>query len=519
MAVLDPHNDCVVVRIVYDGAPLAGKTTSIAALGRGLGAGVYSPADLDGRTLFFDWLDYTGGLFEGRRIRCQVVSVPGQATLAPRRRRLLESADAVVFVGDSSPAAIEADRRYLSGLQAVLQSLSGPPVGVVLQANKRDLPDATPLDQLRGLLSSLQLRIGVVESVAAEGVGVREAFVFAVRLALDRVRELMRTGELASTRPRIDSAQELLAELQQAEDGMLNLATADGLVHTKLQDVQPDSVAVQAFKEVIHESAAEPEPATAVATQAAPERVRDRSRRPVLPDERVASGLIWPPVNGRLILHETTGAPVLWQGHSDGGWSAVVDNRWRVHSGSAGIASTLEEGRAMLLQWARVHAASQDVLSKDRCIVLAADEDEFRVWQFIRLEQSLRTLLENALIDSAARLATTLLSVVRSYMHVAELAASAACELPLNLDSVGLDSAAVVFVGFMPEPSAVSLPKPWSREQASEQLMSELVFAQPTLRARRNDLLAALARLSRSGEANFQPEWPILRRLVALTQE
>src|SRR6202000_2744267 len=112
----DSRNGTVVIRVVYDGAPMAGKTTSVRALGAGLGAAVTSPAQIGGRTLYFDWLDYTGGLFEGRRIRCQIVSVPGQATLAPRRRRLIESADAVVFVGDSSPAGFISDRGYLSGL-------------------------------------------------------------------------------------------------------------------------------------------------------------------------------------------------------------------------------------------------------------------------------------------------------------------------------------------------------------------------------------------------------------------
>src|SRR5262245_41782476 len=144
MAVLDPRDDSVVIRIVYDGAPMAGKTTSVGALGRGLGAGVHSPAALDGRTLFFDWLDYTGGLFEGHRIRCQIVTVPGQATLAPRRRRLLETADVVVFVGDSSPEGFDADTRYLTALNSLLQSRSDPPIDIVLQSNKRDVPDAVP---------------------------------------------------------------------------------------------------------------------------------------------------------------------------------------------------------------------------------------------------------------------------------------------------------------------------------------------------------------------------------------
>jgi hypothetical protein len=121
MATLDPRSDAIVIRVVYDGAPLAGKSTSVRALGQGVGGEVFSPAELGGRTLYFDWLDYTGGLFEGHRIRCQIVSVPGQALLAPRRRRLLESADAIVFVGDSTPAGFAADRAYLRGLHTILE--------------------------------------------------------------------------------------------------------------------------------------------------------------------------------------------------------------------------------------------------------------------------------------------------------------------------------------------------------------------------------------------------------------
>src|SRR5262245_40285090 len=119
---------------------MAGKTTSVTTLGRGLGSAVVSPAEVAGRTVYFDWLDYTGGLFDGRRIRCQIVSAPGQAALASRRRQLLESADVVVFVADSSPEGFEADRSYLGSLCSVLRQVGGVPVGVVVQANKRDLP-------------------------------------------------------------------------------------------------------------------------------------------------------------------------------------------------------------------------------------------------------------------------------------------------------------------------------------------------------------------------------------------
>jgi len=217
MAVLDPRNGTVVIRVVYDGAPMAGKSTSVAALGRGLGSDVYSPGEVSGRTLYFDWLDYIGGQFEGRRIRCQIISVPGQAVLAPRRRRLLESADVIVFVGDSSPAGFISDRGYLSGLLRVLKQIPGPPVGLVLQANKRDHPHAIPMEQIRSMTQSIGLRVGVVESVARNGVGIREAFVCALRLALERVREQMRRQQLPEVRPQVDTPQELLALLKKSE--------------------------------------------------------------------------------------------------------------------------------------------------------------------------------------------------------------------------------------------------------------------------------------------------------------
>src|SRR5262245_233839 len=103
MATYDAERGAIVVRIVYDGAALAGTTTTLQALARGFGRPIFSGDEAHGRTLHFDWVDFVGGRFEGSPIRCQLVSVPGQAALAARRRLLLETADAVVLVVDSTP--------------------------------------------------------------------------------------------------------------------------------------------------------------------------------------------------------------------------------------------------------------------------------------------------------------------------------------------------------------------------------------------------------------------------------
>jgi hypothetical protein len=96
MAIIDETRGVLVVRIVYDGPALSGKTTSLRALAQGVSSKLECPAELAGRTLFFDWVDYVGGLFDGRQIRCQIVSVPGQRELAHRRQMLVETADAVI---------------------------------------------------------------------------------------------------------------------------------------------------------------------------------------------------------------------------------------------------------------------------------------------------------------------------------------------------------------------------------------------------------------------------------------
>ena len=511
MAVIDPSDDCVVIRIVYDGAPMAGKTTSVATLGHGLGAGVYSPAEHHGRTLYFDWLDYTGGLFEGRRIRCQIVSVPGQATLAPRRRRLLQSADAVVFVGDSSPPALAADRRYLGALRGVLNDVSGPPVGIVFQANKRDLVDATPLDRLRSMLDELQLRSAIVESVATEGAGIREAFVFAVRLALDRVRELNRNGALGTARPTINSADDLLQELRRAEAGALDLAVASGrLEHTHLHELQ-GSLASHALQEAMQSNIDSPEVrVTATAT--------GHAELPAIPNEKVASGLVWPPVDGRTILHETAGTPVNLQRRHDGGWLGIINDRWSLHSDDAAVFDDLEAGRAELVQWARLHASNSELISKQRCIVLADDgRNRFRLWQLVRSEPSLRSRIQGTLSGSATAIADVLLSCARAFTEMAERLSKASCELPLGLDRVGLTPSGPAYIGPLPTAATAPPPRHWSAAQAIDALMLELEFVQPTLRLHSSELLAELARIARQPGSQKRNEWQLLQRLAALT--
>lgn len=193
----------MIIRVVFDGAPHAGKTTAIRALGDALGGSVITPAEQDGRTLWFDWMAYSAGHMHGRPMRVELVTVPGQADLSDRRDHLLEWGDAVVFIADTSRASFAASVAQFAALRREIGGKADTPVVVI--ANKRDLLDVVPLEDVRTQLG-LDDHTMLVEGIATSGGGISDAFVHAVR------------SVLSNSVNRIDSttADELLADMQAA---------------------------------------------------------------------------------------------------------------------------------------------------------------------------------------------------------------------------------------------------------------------------------------------------------------
>lgn len=218
MAFYSPQTKTITLRIVYDGLGTAGKTTNVHMLHAGYtlhrASDVYTPELVHGRTAFFDWLELSAGtLDEEHTLRCQVLTVPGQFAYAARRWELLRRPDAVVAVCDSSRSAMARAKIGLSFLRELRDQGVCPRVPVVVQANKRDLPDALPLPELRA-----ELGIGddepLVEAVASAGDGVKLTFLTALDLARAHVRRLLRDEGLSALESRDESPAELLATLE-----------------------------------------------------------------------------------------------------------------------------------------------------------------------------------------------------------------------------------------------------------------------------------------------------------------
>ena len=186
MAFVHERDRQVHFKIVYAGPARGGKTTNLLSLYARLPADkrgrLLSLAGPEERTLFFDFLPFHLGEVGGLDTRFHLYTVPGQARHRRSRQTVLRGADAVVFVIDSAPhrrLAVEGAWREL--LEPGF--LDGRPAWIV-QYNKRDLPDAVTVEELRRIPTAPVL--AEVEAVATRGEGVYDTLRHACRAALAR---------------------------------------------------------------------------------------------------------------------------------------------------------------------------------------------------------------------------------------------------------------------------------------------------------------------------------------------
>ncbi len=165
-------------KIVYYGTGLGGKTTNLEY--------VYSKVNPDAkgkmislateteRTLFFDFLPIDLGEVKGFKTRFHLYTVPGQVYYNASRKLILKGVDGVIFVADSQAERMEANIEAMHNLYENLESYGYDLTNIpfAMQYNKRDLPNAMAMDDLRSQLNPMG--VPDFEGVAIEGQGVFE---------------------------------------------------------------------------------------------------------------------------------------------------------------------------------------------------------------------------------------------------------------------------------------------------------------------------------------------------------
>ncbi len=188
MALVNHTTREINAKIVYYGPGLCGKTTNIhfiyhriSPTQRGKLISLATEAD---RTLFFDFLPVELGTVKNYKVRFHLYTVPGQVFYNATRKLVLKGADGVIFVADSQRAMLDADLESISNLQDNFaeMSIDLADFPMVLQYNKRDLPDVMTVEEMNTKLNSRN--VPFYEAVAPKGDGVLKTFAAISKLVL-----------------------------------------------------------------------------------------------------------------------------------------------------------------------------------------------------------------------------------------------------------------------------------------------------------------------------------------------
>lgn len=171
------------LKIVLYGPSLSGKTEILNALRRmflGAKSKLYSIQETNGRTLFFDYLVIRPA--SNVNFVFDLYTVPGQRRHAKQRRVILNGADGIVFVADSSPIALYENARSFEELKFYLGGMLDK-IPLIIAINKRDLAEALPI---RLILNSLKISkpVPVFPTIATTGKGLKELFRETFRLTM-----------------------------------------------------------------------------------------------------------------------------------------------------------------------------------------------------------------------------------------------------------------------------------------------------------------------------------------------
>ena len=189
-------------KIVYYGPGRSGKTTNLQYIHgqvpedrRGRMVSLATETD---RTLFFDFLPLDLGTISGFQTRFQLYTVPGQVYYDATRKLVLQGADGVVFVADSQRAQRDENVESFRNLQVNLleQGVDPRTIPIVLQYNKRDLPDVMGMEEMDDLLNYRDLPR--FEAQALGGIGVFDTLKGISELVLRRLSQRFGRGMTAA---------------------------------------------------------------------------------------------------------------------------------------------------------------------------------------------------------------------------------------------------------------------------------------------------------------------------------
>jgi signal recognition particle receptor subunit beta len=141
------------------------------------------------RTLFFDFLPLDLGTIKGFAIKFQLYTVPGQVYYNATRKLVLRGVDGIVFVADSAADKMDENLESFQNMEDNLTEYGykRETIPIILQYNKRDLPNALPNDEIDKKLNKYNYQW--TEGIAVKGNGVFETLKVIGKSVVDQLNK------------------------------------------------------------------------------------------------------------------------------------------------------------------------------------------------------------------------------------------------------------------------------------------------------------------------------------------
>ena len=195
MAIINQATKELQVKIVYYGPAKSGKTTNLEQVHSNVQVpeasskgNLTSLATSSDRTLFFDFFPLEAVAIRGFKTKFALFTVPGQVIYNATRQIVLRGVDGIVFVADSQYDKMEENIETFKHLEENLKTLNIDinEIPIVLQYNKRDMPDVAPVEYLDFLLNNRDVQAPTFEASASKCEGVFETLNMITRMLLHK---------------------------------------------------------------------------------------------------------------------------------------------------------------------------------------------------------------------------------------------------------------------------------------------------------------------------------------------
>ncbi|MDD2335711.1 MAG: GTPase domain-containing protein [Geobacteraceae bacterium] len=189
----DQRNRKMVLKLVYYGPALSGKTTNILQLHDLISReerGELMVMDTIGdRTMYFDLLPFFLVAPSGLKIKVKVYTVPGQVQHDSTRKAVLQRADGVAFIADSQLSQETINFESFENLEKNLSivGLDIEKLPLVVQFNKRDLIEIFPEEEVLDTWQATGIPIFMAS--ALNGWGVLETFISLADLTYQSINQ------------------------------------------------------------------------------------------------------------------------------------------------------------------------------------------------------------------------------------------------------------------------------------------------------------------------------------------